>query len=145
MSEIWILGATGRTGRAAAVQMASAGFNTVLVGRDEARLRDIAARIGNRTRTIVAGTVEEIVRELGRNTPPAVVLNTIGPFAKTAVPVAHRFLETLRERHPDLSADQSLVAPSFREHPTDRQESRENRDTAMRSTVPATGALPLYA
>ncbi len=88
MSEIWILGATGRTGRAAAVQMASAGFNTVLVGRDEARLRDIAARIGNRTRTIVAGTVEEIVRELGRNTPPAVVLNTIGPFAKTAVPIA---------------------------------------------------------
>lgn len=87
MNDIWILGATGRSGRAVAAQLAAMQLSPVLVGRDPARLADLAAAIGGHLRIVTAGSVDAVVAELSRS-KPAVVVNTIGPFTKTALPVA---------------------------------------------------------
>lgn len=83
---IWILGATGRVGRTVASLLAARGLATVLVGRDAGRLRELAAELGGDPRTVVAPTMEETTAALARNAP-TVVVNTIGPFTGTAVPV----------------------------------------------------------
>jgi short subunit dehydrogenase-like uncharacterized protein len=87
MSEIWILGATGRCGRAVAARLAAQQFSPVLVGRDTTRLRDIAAAIGPNVRTVTADSLDAIAIEIKRNKPD-IVINTIGPFVETALPVA---------------------------------------------------------
>ncbi|MGH3320717.1 MAG: saccharopine dehydrogenase NADP-binding domain-containing protein [Streptosporangiaceae bacterium] len=85
MNEIWIVGATGRVGRAVAAQLA-ARHALVLVGRDPARLRGLADKVGGQPRTVVAGSVDAVVAELARSRP-AVVVNLIGPFAETGPPI----------------------------------------------------------
>jgi short subunit dehydrogenase-like uncharacterized protein len=89
-SEVWILGGTGRSGRAIAAELLSRGVSPVLVGRDAARLKDAAARAGG-GRTVTAGSVESIGAAIRRERP-AVVINTIGPFTTTAVPVVRACL-----------------------------------------------------
>jgi short subunit dehydrogenase-like uncharacterized protein len=86
MSEIWIAGATGRTGRAIAAQLAPQ-HALVLVGRDPARLRELAGKVSGEPRIVVAGSVDAVVTELARSTP-SVVVNLIGPFTETGLPVA---------------------------------------------------------
>src|SRR6202522_3839729 len=89
-SEVWILGGTGRSGRAIAAELLSRGVSPVLVGRDATRLRDAAAKVGN-ARTVTAGSIESIGAEIQRQRP-AVVINTIGPFTTTAVPIVRACL-----------------------------------------------------
>ncbi|MFF0345863.1 hypothetical protein [Kribbella sp. NPDC004875] len=86
---IWILGATGRTGREIAVQVAARGGTPVLVGRSAERLRKTAAEIGLGDAEVVetADAAAEIARRR-----PAVVVNTIGGYAETAVPIARACL-----------------------------------------------------
>jgi len=83
--EIWVLGATGRTGRAVAARLHEAGVRPVLVGRDRARLEAIAAELGGDPR-IVVGALDAVLSRLAQEAP-AVVVNTIGPFTETAPPV----------------------------------------------------------
>jgi len=83
--EVWILGATGRTGRAVAQRLADAGAAPVLVGRDSARLAQLAGDIGG-ART-VSGLFEQVLTQI-RTQTPRVVINTIGPFTRTAMPVS---------------------------------------------------------
>jgi len=59
MNEIWILGATGRSGRAIAVGLAGAGLSPVLVGRDTLRLREVAAIIDRNLRIVTANSVDQ--------------------------------------------------------------------------------------
>ena len=89
-SDVWILGGTGRSGRAIAAELLSMGVSPVLVGRDPARLEEAAARAGH-GRTVVAGSVDSMAAEIRRQRP-AVVINTIGPFTATAVPIAEACL-----------------------------------------------------
>ena len=84
--EVWVLGATGRTGRAVATRLHQLECPLVLVGRDQQRLDALAARLGGTPRT-VAGTLDAALIELQR-AAPAVVLNTVGPFSASAVRVA---------------------------------------------------------
>lgn len=86
MTEIWVLGATGRSGRAVVARLAAAQLSPVLVGRDPVRLRKVAADTDGDLRVVAAASVHDVVRELSRNRP-AVVVNTIGPFAATALPI----------------------------------------------------------
>jgi short subunit dehydrogenase-like uncharacterized protein len=86
MNEIWILGATGRAGRSIAAQLAARHVSPVLVGRDPARLRELAGTIGGKPRIVAAGSVDAVITELAQSTP-AVVINTIGPFTETALPI----------------------------------------------------------
>jgi short subunit dehydrogenase-like uncharacterized protein len=78
MSEIWVLGATGRCGRAIAGLLA--GQELVLVGRDPVRLGEVAAATGGRA---VRGSSPEGIAEALRTAAPAVVVNTVGPFTGT--------------------------------------------------------------
>ena len=83
MDGIWILGATGRVGRAVASKLAARGLQPVLVGRNGTALGQLAAQIGGNS-VIEAATVETIIAKLD-GVRPSVVINTIGPFAETAV------------------------------------------------------------
>lgn len=83
MNEIWIVGATGRTGRGIAAELAARDASLVLVGRDRSRLRELAAGVGGEARIVVAPSVDAVATELARGTP-AVVVNTVGPFTETA-------------------------------------------------------------
>ncbi len=81
---IWVLGATGRSGRSIARRMCGAGQSVVLAGRDASRLAAIAADLD--TATVVSGSFESLLAQM-RDAAPPVVVNTIGPFASTSVPV----------------------------------------------------------
>jgi short subunit dehydrogenase-like uncharacterized protein len=87
VNEVWILGGTGRSGRAIAAALRTRELEPVLVGRDPARLS--AAADG--ARTVLAGSVVEMAAAIRRDGPP-VVVNTVGPFARTAEPIARAAL-----------------------------------------------------
>ena len=81
MADVWILGGTGRVGRGVADALAANGVVPVLVGRDATRLQEAVGASGYRT--FVAPTVEDAAAGI-REARPAVVVNTIGPFTRTA-------------------------------------------------------------
>jgi short subunit dehydrogenase-like uncharacterized protein len=97
MAEIWILGATGRAGRGIARELVTAGADVVLVGRDGEKLEDFAASLAQAddpggVRTLVARGHSQMV-EMIAGAAPAVVVNTIGPFTQTSVPIAQACLD----------------------------------------------------
>ncbi len=85
-NEVWVLGATGRTGRAVAARLHERGVPLVLVGRDRTRLDGVVAELGGAPR-LLAGTLTSALAALAQDAP-AVVVNTVGPFTTTAVTVA---------------------------------------------------------
>jgi short subunit dehydrogenase-like uncharacterized protein len=92
MQTIWILGATGKGGRAIARELVTAdGADVVLVGRDHGRLTSVAESLGGHLHTQVASGLAELVTLIGTE-KPAVVVNTIGPFGATTVPLARASL-----------------------------------------------------
>lgn len=88
--EVWILGGTGRSGQAIATAVRERDLVPVLVGRDSSRLARVAAQVGA-GRTVTADSVEAIAAEITR-CRPTVVINTIGPFTSTSVPLARACL-----------------------------------------------------
>lgn len=84
-SEVWILGATGRSGRAIASRLDAAGVPLVLAGRDRGRLETVLAGLTNHHR-LAAGSLETNLSLLAQDAP-GVVVNTVGPFAATALSV----------------------------------------------------------
>lgn len=80
--EIWVLGATGRVGREAVQRLQQAGADVVMAGRNQQRL----SLVSPDART-VTGSLDEICARLATEAP-AVVINTVGPFAATAPQVA---------------------------------------------------------
>ncbi|KAA8963657.1 saccharopine dehydrogenase NADP-binding domain-containing protein [Mycobacterium sp.] len=87
MPTIWVLGATGKGGRAIAHELVLNGSDVVLVGRDHNRLTTVAESLGRPVRTRVSAGLAELVTLIG-DEKPAVVVNTIGPFGLTALPLA---------------------------------------------------------
>lgn len=85
-NEVWILGATGRSGREVALRLDAAGVALVLAGRSRERLETLSAELGGRHRVVV-GTLEAQLDTLAGD-PPGVVVNTVGPFATTGLTVA---------------------------------------------------------
>lgn len=77
--EVWVLGATGRSGRRIVAALAGTGVEVVPAGRDAGRL----AMMFPDAERVVAGSVEEIATEI-RAQRPAVVVNTVGPFTATS-------------------------------------------------------------
>jgi len=85
MSEaVWVLGATGRSGRGIARRLHGTGHTVVLAGRDAARLAPVAGELGGAE--VVTGSLDSLLEQLAR-AAPRVVVNTIGPFARTSAPV----------------------------------------------------------
>ena len=85
-NEVWVLGATGRTGRMIARRLHEAGVALVLVGRDRERLEGVAAGLGGAPRLLV-GSLGSTLAGLAQDRP-GVVVNTVGPFTTTAAQVA---------------------------------------------------------
>jgi len=73
--EVWVLGATGRTGRAITDKLHRSGVPLVLVGRDEARLSGLAAELGGSR--VVAGSLTSTLSEVAASRP-GVVVSTVG-------------------------------------------------------------------
>ena len=105
--EVWILGATGRIGAAVAARLTAAGVPVALVGRNRERLVEAHAGLchDHPTRIVVADTAASMVAEIGHQRP-AVVINTVGSYAETAVPIARACMPS--GHYLDLAAD--LVA-----------------------------------
>lgn len=90
--EIWLLGATGRTGKAIGALLVAAGHPPVLVGRNADRLRSAGAAMGmDGPRLVVADSVEGMAQAI-REQKPLVVVNTIGGYAETASTIARACL-----------------------------------------------------
>jgi short subunit dehydrogenase-like uncharacterized protein len=87
MNAIWILGATGRIGRAVAARLVADGQSLVLVGRDAARLARVAEKLGCGATISVFATIAEMAEAITKQ-QPAIVLNLVGPFTQTALPIA---------------------------------------------------------
>lgn len=79
--DIWVLGATGRSGRGVARRLHASGHHVVLAGRNRDALGTLAAELDG-TRVAVGGW-EELLGRLQRDAP-RVVVSTVGPFARTA-------------------------------------------------------------
>lgn len=86
MSKVWILGATGRTGRAIAAALHRGGVELVLAGRDRDRVHGVADELGGAVSTAV-GSLEDVLSQLPGDRP-GVVVSTVGPFMRTAALVA---------------------------------------------------------
>ena len=86
--EVWVLGATGRTGRAVAARLAQVAVPLVLVGRSRDRLHQVREALGlnGDTKVVVVDTAEAVAAEVARQRP-AVVVNTLGDYARTALPI----------------------------------------------------------
>jgi short subunit dehydrogenase-like uncharacterized protein len=110
--EIWVLGGTGRFGSAVARELVANGARTVLVGRDAERLSATAEAIGA-ARTIVASDPEAMAETIRRERP-AVVVNTVGPFARTAATIAAACLPT--SSYVDLANDVAAASAVFAMH-----------------------------
>jgi short subunit dehydrogenase-like uncharacterized protein len=100
--DVWILGATGRTGRAVVARLAGTDLTPVLVGRDADRLKEAAGGLP----TVVAGSPEVVATRIAQDRP-AVVVNTIGPFSRTALPIARACLAG--SHYVDLANDVTAV------------------------------------
>lgn len=87
--QVWILGATGRTGRVIARSLNNEKVPLVLAGRDGARLQSVADDLDGGSGLRV-GTLEQLLRQLTQSGAviPEVVINTVGPFAATGRQVA---------------------------------------------------------
>lgn len=105
---VWVLGASGRTGRGIAAALHARGVPVVLAGRSAARLAGLAAQLDAEVRE---GTLAEILGAL-RRAAPAVVVNTVGPFTTTgpavarACPPGTHYVDVANE----LTAFESLLA-----------------------------------
>jgi short subunit dehydrogenase-like uncharacterized protein len=91
MQTIWVLGATGKGGRAIASELIGNDADVVLVGRDHDRLATVAASLGGQNRTILSPGPAELVALIAAEMP-TVVVNTIGPFGETSAPLARACL-----------------------------------------------------
>ena len=85
-NDIWILGAAGRSGRAIAAELAKKGLLMTFVGRNAETLKQTAEDLNIEVSIVTAGTIEEMAAAILRG-KPRIVINTIGPFARTAIAI----------------------------------------------------------
>ncbi len=147
-TEIWILGGTGRSGRAVAAELLSRGLSPVLVGRDAARLDNAAANLAAPARTVVAASIEDTAAEIQRQ-QPAVVINTVGPFTTTAGPIVRACLPS--SHYVDLANDLPAVvavlglgqqATAAGKHPGHRGRVRRDRHRERRRPAEPASSAP---
>ena len=79
--ELWVLGATGRSGTAVVNRLVAAGRPVVAVGRDRGRLERLAGR--HPDVRIVHASLDHALAAISAE-KPKVVVHTVGPFARTA-------------------------------------------------------------
>lgn len=86
--KIWILGATGRVGRVLAARLVRGGMHdVVLVGRSDARLRQVTEGLGGEAATLVLSGADAIA-EAVRSDRPGAVVNLLGSYSDIAPAIA---------------------------------------------------------
>ncbi len=85
-TSVMILGANGRAGRVIAQALSSRDHPVVLLGRNREILSGLASTLQGSPRTVVADGLDAVIAAI-RSENPAVVINTIGPFGRTALPI----------------------------------------------------------
>lgn len=117
MADVLVLGGAGRTGSGVAGVLARNHLNPVLVGRDSGTLEVVARDLG--CRTIVVSGPEEMVAVVQR-VRATVIVNTVGPFIRTAKPLVDACLEA-GSHYVDLANDVgALLALLRRGHDAER-------------------------
>ena len=91
MATIWVFGATGLSGRAIARELVCDGADVVLIGRDEDKLASVARSIGGSAHQRVVSGLTTLV-ELIRAEKPDVLVNAVGPYGVTGLPLARACL-----------------------------------------------------
>jgi short subunit dehydrogenase-like uncharacterized protein len=86
-----VFGATGLSGRRVARELVDRGADVVLVGRDESKLTSVSLSVGKPVRTRVVSGLAELVRLIPVE-KPGVVVNAVGPYSATSMPVARACL-----------------------------------------------------
>jgi short subunit dehydrogenase-like uncharacterized protein len=84
MNRLMIYGATGYTGRMAAIHARAAGLDLILAGRDETRLAELGRSLGMEHRVFTLdhdAAIDAALQDV------AVLLNCAGPFQRTADPL----------------------------------------------------------
>ena len=112
MVDVWVLGGTGRVGRGVAGLLASSAVEPVLVGRDPTRLREAA---GSGRRFVVAPSFQAMAAGIVE-ARPAVVVNTVGPFTRTAPGIVDACLAAGSD-YVDLANDLASVPALLARHP----------------------------
>ncbi|MCU1530292.1 MAG: Membrane protein [Frondihabitans sp.] len=108
-NEIWILGATGRVGRALALRLASAEIpNVVLVGRSEEGLQRLVASLPAAAVTTKALANFGDMLAAVQKARPRVVVNLLGSYGETARPLAESCLPG--RRYVDIANDLASVS-----------------------------------
>ena len=87
-NDIWILGAAGRSGKAIAAELGLKGLSMTFVGRDAEILKQTARALNIDAVIVAASTIEEMAAAITRE-KPRIVINTIGPFARTAIAIVN--------------------------------------------------------
>ncbi len=105
MSEVWVLGATGRSGRMIATELSQRGVVPTLVGRDASRLAPVAGPLD--APVLVFPSTEEVAAGV-RARRPAVVVNTVGPFVASGGLLARACVE-VGASYVDLANDVAAV------------------------------------
>lgn len=91
MTTIWVFGATGLSGRAIARELLADGADVMLVGRDQDKLVAVGRSIGGSPRHQVVSGMAGLVA-LVHAERPGVVVNAVGPYTATGLPVARACL-----------------------------------------------------
>lgn len=105
-----VLGAAGHTAAFVVAELRRRGITPILAGRDEARLRAVAAaHPGCEVRVATANDAESLDRALDG---AAAVVNCAGPFGETSAPVVEAALRA-RAHYLDVSAEQAPTADVF--------------------------------
>ena len=91
MTAIWVFGATGLSGRGVAREMVDRGADVVLVGRDQNKLASVSLSVGGSVRTRVVSGLAEFITLLHVE-KPGVVVNAVGPYSATSLPLARASL-----------------------------------------------------
>ena len=91
MKAIWVFGATGLSGRGVARELVDRGADVVLVGRDQNKLASVSQSVGGSVRIRVVADLAELIGQIHAE-KPGVVVNAVGPYSATSVPLARACL-----------------------------------------------------
>lgn len=86
-----MFGATGLSGRGVARELVDRGADVVLIGRDQHKLASVSQSVGGSVRTRVVADLAELIR-LVPVEKPVVVVNAVGPYSATGLPLARACL-----------------------------------------------------
>ena len=113
--DVWILGASGRIGRAVATRLAARGIAPTLVGRNIETLQRIAQTLGvaGGVACIACASASEMAG-LIESRRPAIVFNALGRYAETAIPIARACL--YGAHYVDLAVDLRTMQDLFGLH-----------------------------